>query len=614
MKTNLVPKAQSSGSALLTVLVICSVLTISVMGYLTLIEFQSRMSTRSQTWNLAIAVAEAGVEEGLEQLNQNNMSLAQDGWTYSGGTYNITRTTPDGNSYTVNLNVSDPANPFITSRAYVYPPALAQIQQTVYFATAGLNTAPSSMTRAVLVHTSRSAMFAASMVAKKTINLNGNGVLSDSYDSGDPTKSTNGNYDPAKAGDFGDVASNLGIVNAISVQNANIYGHLHVGPNGTATIGSQGGVGSHAWQASNNGFEPGWAADDANFTFPTTTLPYTSGPTPQPGTIVSVAYSTNTTYVNGTQTYPVSVPVGTTMSAVTTNASSVTSSSYPGSQPGLTTNTTYVTAASYPGSQPGLTTNYISFITVSSYPGQKPALTTNLTSTTTSSYPVADTYVGSVSTNYAGNGNSQTIKSYTYKLASYTYANQFSYTYATYTYTYPLFTYTYTLYLGIPIYTTNSYNNILWNGDYVATSLSGTTYVAGKARLVLPNGLSMSGNDQFIIGPGGSVQVYADGSSLTVGGNGVINPSGFAGNFILYGTPNVTSLTYNGNGTFTGVIVAPSADLTMNGSGNTPQDFSGALMVNSVKMNGHFGFHYDQALGRMPLNGRYLITSWDEIP
>jgi hypothetical protein len=30
-------------------------------------------------------------------------------------------------------------------------------------------------------------------------------------------------------------------------------------------------------------------------------------------------------------------------------------------------------------------------------------------------------------------------------------------------------------------------------------------------------------------------------------------------------------------------------------------------------MNGHFNFHYDEALSRMPGNGRFLITSWNEI-
>ena len=36
----------------------------------------------------------------------------------------------------------------------------------------------------------------------------------------------------------------------------------------------------------------------------------------------------------------------------------------------------------------------------------------------------------------------------------------------------------------------------------------------------------------------------------------------------------------------------------------------------SVGLNGHFSFHWDEALGRMNSsnNARYLVISWNEIP
>jgi hypothetical protein len=37
-------------------------------------------------------------------------------------------------------------------------------------------------------------------------------------------------------------------------------------------------------------------------------------------------------------------------------------------------------------------------------------------------------------------------------------------------------------------------------------------------------------------------------------------------------------------------------------------------MMNSVTMNGHFSFHYDEALARKFPNPRLLITAWNEIP
>jgi hypothetical protein len=640
MKTIVPPKTEPSGSALLTVLVMCTVLSFLVIGYLSVIQFQSRMSARSQSWNLAIAVAEAGIEEGLQHLNHNSGALGSDNWTFDGAHYNLTRTLANGDSYTVALDAgSDPMNPSLESRGFVLPPALAQTYQTTpyFFAAAGVNTQVQPITRAVRVRCHRGGMFLAAMVAKRIIDLKGNGVLTDSFDSSDPAKSTNGHYDPTKAGDKGDVASNLGIINAISVQNANIYGHVHTGPRGTATVGSQGAVGSHAWQdAGNKGIQPGWATDDANFTFPDTTLPYTTGSTPAPGDITTVSgYTTNATYVNGSLVYPPPPPAGSTMSPITTNTSYFTVSTYPGPKPDMTTNQAYVTVPDYPGAVAGLITNYTAFTTVSNYPGARPGLSTNTSWTTVTTYPgakpqmstntthltnqknppAAGTYVpGTLVQQGNGKWTYDRINSYTYAIYTYTYATTFSYTYLAPTYTYPEFTYSYTIYQSAATYTTNHYDNVLLNGDYVATSLSGTVYAAGKARLVLPNGLSMSGNDSFILGPNGSLEVYSDGPSITVGGNGVINPSGYAGNFILYCTPNTTDFTLNGNGEFTGVLVAPEAELKLNGGGNADEDFIGCLMVNTVRMNGHFSFHYDEALGRMPANGRFLITSWDEIP
>ena len=585
MRIKFHPCGGQRAASLITVLVICATVSFSVVGYLALVSQQSTLSARSQTWNMAIAISEAGVEEGLEQLNSNSGNLNTDSWIPNGAKYTLTRNFPDGNSFVVEIDNSTPATPTITSRAYINLSSFAQNAPTLFLAAPGYSLdSNQSVTRAIRVRTSRGSLFLAAMVAKKGIDLKGNGVQTDSFDSSDPGKSTNGHYDPAKAGDRGDVASNDGIVGVVSVQNANIWGHVHTGKGGTASIGSQGAVGDVAWQQANKkGIEPGWATEDANFTFPDTTAPFSTGLPLSGGDILSaVGTATNTTYVNGSSTYPGAPPSGSTMSAIVTNTTTFTSSTYPGAISGMTTNTSFTTVSTYPGAMTGLVTNNASFTTVSSYPGPQPGLTTN----------------------YNGGGK---------KITGYSYATSFNYTYPAVAYSYPAPAYTYNLTQTTTLYTTNHYDNILQSGDYYASSLSGTVYVNGQARLVLPNGLSMSGNDQFVLGPLGSVSIYAGGSSITIGGNGVLNPNGFAGNFIVYCAPTVTSFTLNGNGEFTGVLVAPNADVTMNGGGNSDQDFIGALMVNSVRMNGHFKFHYDEALGRMGAKGRFLITSWDEI-
>jgi hypothetical protein len=293
------------------------------------------------------------------------------------------------------------------------------------------------------------------VVAKRTIDLNGNSMATDSFDSSNPNASTNGQYDQAKAGDKGDVTTNGGIVNASKDSNANIYGKVHTGPDGSLDLGPNGGIGAHVWRATHNGIEDGYCLQDSNFTFPKTTLPFSSGLTPSSGAIVTT---------------------------------------------------------------------------------------------------------------------------------------------------------------GGGVTTTNYYDHILYSANYYVPTLSGNTIVLGSATLVLPNGLNMSSTDTFTIGQSASLSVYAGGTSCTIYANGVTNQSGYAASFILYCTPSVTSLTLNGNGGFTGVIVAPSADISMNASDKSIIDFIGCLMGNSMKMNGIFHFHYDEALANLKTNNRYLITSWEELP
>lgn len=577
-----------------------SLLTVSVAGYLAYVNQQSLLGARSQAWNLALGVSEAGVEEALQHLNDNYANLNTAGWTASGSQYSRTRALTNG-TYTANIDNSNPNSPVITSRAFITPPSYAQNAPSTMFAVAGITqpngtvqSAP-TVNRAVQVNTSKGSLFLASMVAKHGIDLKGNGVTSDSFDSADPNKSTNGRWDAAKAGDNGDIASNDGIISTVSIQNANIYGRVFTGPGGTATVGSQGGVGTHAWQAAGNtGFQPGYVQNTANFTFPDTTAPYdNTAPPPPPGDVLTLVGTVTNSTSFTTAVYP-SAPASGVMSAITTNTTTITTSIYPNPPPAaVTTNTANVMVASLPNPVPaGTSTNYAT------------------TSMSTKTYPAAGTYLGGVTTNVVTTGNPSGRGTwYIYSLVT----GITSYTYPTKTYSYSGYTYSYSVYVTTPTYTTNHYDHVIGNGDYYATSLSGSTIVTGKGRLVLPNGLNMSSGDGITIAAGGSITIYSGGTDIAIGGNGVLNANGYAGNFIVYCAPSVTSFTLNGNGEFSGVLVAPNAALTMNGGGNSRQDFTGALMVDSVRMNGHFNFHYDEALGRMGGNGRFLITSWKEV-
>jgi hypothetical protein len=75
-------------------------------------------------------------------------------------------------------------------------------------------------------------LFAYAAAAEDNINMNGNGLVTDSFNSADTNLSTNGQYDPAKASTNGNVASVQGIVN---IGNHTINGSLFLGPTATCT-------------------------------------------------------------------------------------------------------------------------------------------------------------------------------------------------------------------------------------------------------------------------------------------------------------------------------------------------------------------------------------------
>jgi hypothetical protein len=462
MKTKTFKRVKQTASALLTALLICSTFSLFVVYYLSLIEQQSLLSNRSQIWNMAIAITEAGVEEGMEQLNDNYSNLGAAPWSsLSGNVYYRSNTLPDGSSYTV--YITNNATPVVVARAYVQVGSFLSAQNGSpgfspgFFAAAGVSTAPTTVTRAVMVTCLKPNNFTAAVAVKTDIDLKGNGVYTDSFDSTNPAKSTNGQYDSSKyTGDKGDIASNGGVTDSVSIQNGNIYGKVHTGVGCPVTVGPNGGVGTHAWQSSNTGFEPGYVIPDANFTFPDTTFPNTSSfQPPMAGNVL----------VGGTMKH---------------------------------------------------------------------------------------------------------------------------------------------------------YDNILWGGNkYVSSALTGSTIVLASGLLTnvilaMPNG--MTGSENFTVNTGANILIYSGGTSFSAAGNQIINSNGFAGSFIVFCAPTVTTFSLAGNGQFTGVLVAPNADVALKGGGNNNEDFSGMLMANSLVLNGHFRFHYDEALLAAAPNGRFLITSWNEIP
>ncbi len=126
------------------------------MYYLSLVEQQNTLSVRSQAWNLAIAVTEAGIEEGLQAINSGNGNLQSAEWTYDGTYYCRSNNMADGNSYEVWIKGPNTQFPEITSRSYINLPALAAAPSLTMFAAVGVDGSGSTtVSRAVRVTCSK---------------------------------------------------------------------------------------------------------------------------------------------------------------------------------------------------------------------------------------------------------------------------------------------------------------------------------------------------------------------------------------------------------------------------------------------------------------------------
>jgi hypothetical protein len=234
------------------------IIAVGIVSYLLLVQAQNRRVSRSLYWHMSLAHAEAGVEEALAQLNHafgTNVNRAANGWGGPGGGVfgPVTRSLKTG-AYRV--TVSTATLPQIVSTGYATNPITGD-----------------TVARTVEVQTRFASAFQVGMAAKLNIDFQGNNIRIDSFDSADPTKSTSGEYDPAKAQANGDVASTDGFV---SVGNANVHGKIRTGPNGSYTFGPNGFAGPIGWTGKGL-YSPDWYANDFNADFKDVEPPFTSG-------------------------------------------------------------------------------------------------------------------------------------------------------------------------------------------------------------------------------------------------------------------------------------------------------------------------------------------------
>jgi hypothetical protein len=223
-----------------------------LFAYLYLVRTQRGLVARSQAWNGALAMAEAGVEEALAQLNPGaylaTVDRTANGWgAPNSGIYGpASRTLTNYGSYSV-VYTTDP-NPIIYSTGYV---SVASI--------------PATLTRVVRVTTVNGSLFRGALETKYNLDLKGSNVQTDSFNSMNVMLSTFGLYDPTKTSTNGDIASVLGVVN---VGNDTVNGSVLLGPTASAS----------ALKAS--GVITGGVTNDLNVEIPDVVLPSGNPPLP----------------------------------------------------------------------------------------------------------------------------------------------------------------------------------------------------------------------------------------------------------------------------------------------------------------------------------------------
>lgn len=296
MKIRLSAHRSTRASTYLTVVVVMIFVGVMLAAYLKMVASQNSYAGRSQTWNRTVPVLEAGLEEAMGHLNKNGTpdsggavnlaSLSGDGWDNNGSIRGpwAKQGWIDGDFYYVSISAWDGTTakfPTISSTGYVRQlPAYAwQPSGGPFLAALYLPNLESGgfTRRSVQCELTNNPAFSRGLVAKHGIDMNGNNVLTDSYDSRNPAFSTNGRWVQSKRRDHGDIASNDTLTNIVNVGNANIWGRVATGPRGTVALGPNGAVGDAAWQTGgNHGIQPGYSTDDMNVEFPDVVMPAAS--------------------------------------------------------------------------------------------------------------------------------------------------------------------------------------------------------------------------------------------------------------------------------------------------------------------------------------------------
>jgi hypothetical protein len=231
--------SRQRGSLLIVAMIFAAVIGISLASYIQLGRTSLEISNRALYNNGAMNLAENGLEEAMFSINKYVADSTYNwaGWSNSGGA-DAWRTLPSSGTYTFDQGVTG------TVRVYIYgykgnaPKVVAR--STIIM---GGSTKP-PIEKWVEIQLRKTSKFANGLVAKQQIRFSGNNASVDSWNS-NPDKNDATAAIPYSSGvrhDKGSVGSVSVSVDAILVQNADIWGYAATG-GALPSVGSNGLVG-----------------------------------------------------------------------------------------------------------------------------------------------------------------------------------------------------------------------------------------------------------------------------------------------------------------------------------------------------------------------------------
>lgn len=252
-------KTSSQGSILVWTVLTIAILSMLAAEVIRLVSVKYQNALQTATWQEALLAAESGIDLGIVELRKSLYPApnhAWDGWNNTPGngvvSYGLT-TIPNAGlastPMTIEVNVDAPTSFIDPNNGWQYyrirtigtmpiigPARVTDNKQdgrlrklslrferfTNGVLTAHAISAPQTSRRIEAIVRPVSS-FNQAIMSVGTIDLTNQNIVIDSYDSNDPTKSTNGLYDVAKRQENGDIATDG---NLIEAGNAHIYGDV----------------------------------------------------------------------------------------------------------------------------------------------------------------------------------------------------------------------------------------------------------------------------------------------------------------------------------------------------------------------------------------------------